>query len=439
MSIKKCPIFLNSLFFVALLVWVSGCSPSRKMTRTLADVLSNEKLFDDHFSGFVLYDLEADKTIFSQNADRLFTPASNTKLLTLLSALTILPDSLISFSYAPQDDSLFVFGFGDPSTLNPNLGNSKAALDFLDSMGLPTVFCKSHFFSNRFGPGWAWDDYAYGFQVEKTFFPLFGNALHVAYCRTSHSLNMYPNIVSARVYEDDNFRVVRSEHGNDFEVSLPRESADQEWIYPLRLTDSTIESALRNILSIPLRVSSQCPVIKQKQLFHSIPAESAYGVMIKESDNFIAEQLLMMCAGILSDSLSSDIGIQYMLNGLLKGQKLNWRDGSGLSRYNLTSPNALIYVLKEIYHKLGSEGIQRIFPAGGESGTIKNWYSNSPEAPFIYAKTGTLTGVHCLSGYLYSDAGRLLIFSMMHNNYANGSAPIKKEMNQILQLIKQKY
>ncbi len=90
------------LISLALLTSIIGCSPARKITHALDDLYSNEKLFNDHYSGFVLYDLESGETLFSQNGDRLFTPASNTKILTLLTALTILPDSLPSFYYATQ-------------------------------------------------------------------------------------------------------------------------------------------------------------------------------------------------------------------------------------------------------------------------------------------------------------------------------------------------
>ena len=73
------------------------------------------------------------------------------------------------------------------------------------------------------------------------------------------------------------------------------------------------------------------------------------------------------------------------------------------------------------------ERLFHIFPAGGKSGTIEKWYGGKAE-PYVFAKTGTLSNKHCLSGYIKTESGRLLIFSFMHNNYVGSPEPVKKEM-----------
>ena len=69
--------------------------------------------------------------------------------------------------------------------------------------------------------------------------------------------------------------------------------------------------------------------------------------MMQESDNFLAEQLLLLASSTLSDTLNTKTAIEYMLNNHLKDlkQQPRWVDGSGLSRYNLFSPEAIVYVL----------------------------------------------------------------------------------------------
>lgn len=79
------------------------------------------------------------------------------------------------------------------------------------------------------------------------------------------------------------------------------------------------------------------------------------------------------------------------------------------------------------------------FPSGGASGTIRSWYKSDDEHPYVYAKTGTLSGVHCLSGYLLTKSGKTLHFSFMHNNYVISSSELKKEMEKVLYLIYDQY
>jgi D-alanyl-D-alanine carboxypeptidase/D-alanyl-D-alanine-endopeptidase (penicillin-binding protein 4) len=149
----------------------------------------------------------------------------------------------------------------------------------------------------------------------------------------------------------------------------------------------------------------------------------------------------MASVAIQLDTLKTESAIKEIKENELAtiANELLWYDGSGLSRYNIMTPNALVTVLEEIRNKIGDQGIKKIFPAGGVSGTIKNWYQGELNRPYIYAKTGTLRAVHCLSGYIYTDSGKTLIFSFMHNNFKGSSNPIKEKMNSLLQLIKAKY
>ena len=79
-----------------------------------------------------------------------------------------------------------------------------------------------------------------------------------------------------------------------------------------------------------------------------------------------------------------------------------------------------------------------IFPAGGASGTLKNWYRNNPE-PYIYAKSGSLGNVYCLSGYLITKSGKTLLFSFMNNHYMASSSDVKENMEKIFETIRDTY
>ena len=74
-------------------------------------------------------------------------------------------------------------------------------------------------------------------------------------------------------------------------------------------------------------------------------------------------------------------------------------DGSGLSRYNLISPKALIEDFKDLYKRLGSNGIKAYFPQLNSEGTLKN-YAPDLSLRTVYAKSGSLKNNHVLAGYL---------------------------------------
>lgn len=154
--------------------------------------------------------------------------------------------------------------------------------------------------------------------------------------------------------------------------------------------------------------------------------------MMEVSDNFIAEQILLMSAQILTDTLSSEIAIDHMLKNHLQDlpDEPQWVDGSGLSRYNLVTPRTMIALLSKIRNEIPQERLFNILATGGVSGTLKNNYI--AEKPYIFAKTGTLRNNHSLSGYLKAKSGKILLFSFMNSNYTVPTNNLKIQMELIL-------
>ena len=161
--------------------------------------------------------------------------------------------------------------------------------------------------------------------------------------------------------------------------------------------------------------------------------------MMQESDNLMAEHLLLSVAAQLTDTLSTKIGIREMsekINAFVP-DKINWRDGSGLSRYNLFTPRSMVFLWDKIYKDIGEERLFSLISVGGEVGTIEEWFK--ADTPYIYGKTGTLSNNFNLSGFLIAKSGKRLIFSYMNNNYPVSSSEIKKEMEVILKKVYEKY
>jgi D-alanyl-D-alanine carboxypeptidase/D-alanyl-D-alanine-endopeptidase (penicillin-binding protein 4) len=171
-------------------------------------------------------------------------------------------------------------------------------------------------------------------------------------------------------------------------------------------------------------------------------ADSIYAQMLKISDNFLAEQLLLLASDQLFDSLNIHSVIQYSKENYLQDlpDEPQWVDGSGLSAQNMFTPRSIITLLKKIKAEVPLEKIKAYFPAGGESGTIRNYYKSDPgEPPYVYAKTGTLSMSISLSGYLFTKIGKILMFSFLLNNYMLASNDLKKEMEKVLYVLHDRY
>jgi D-alanyl-D-alanine carboxypeptidase/D-alanyl-D-alanine-endopeptidase (penicillin-binding protein 4) len=158
--------------------------------------------------------------------------------------------------------------------------------------------------------------------------------------------------------------------------------------------------------------------------------------MIHPSDNFIAEQLLFVCASEKNLPLQTAEIIEFAIDSLLQNlpDAPVWRDGSGMSRYNMFTPRSMVHVLNNLYQDIDIATLFTIFPTGGKSGTIKNLYAGNP--PYVFAKTGTISNNHCLSGYIRTNSGKVLIFSFMNNHYVGSSSVYKAEMQRVLEWIR---
>ncbi len=383
--------------------------------------------FKDSFAGFVLWDPETSEYLLEYQADKHFTPASNTKLLTFYLANAILGDSIIGFHYQEKGDSIWLWGTGDPSMLHPDFPDS-AVLAFLRNKHITLVM--DAFPEPKYGSGWAWDDYQGNYQREKSSFPIYGNALRLQWDTLNNQLNATPAYFKSHIVVPDTLTNQR----RDLERNL--------FYYPA-IESGTINIPFRTNWDLTARLlakatSSTVQVVKPFTIpavtkpFYSVPLDSLLKPLLQESDNFIAEQLILLCSNKLFGYGDSEKTIETLTDSLLADlpSRPIWVDGSGLSRYNMMTPRSLVTLLAKTKKEINQVRLFQLLPAGGESGTIDNLYV--ADTPYIFAKTGTLRHNHALSGYLVTKSGKVLIFSFMHNHFINGNAPIKKQMERIL-------
>ena len=408
--------------------------------RRLVKQLKKLAVFENSYSGLCVYDVKKGKYVVEYNSDKYFTPASNTKLFTFYSGLENLGNKIPVLYYTEKEDSLIVWGSGAPTLLYSAFDDS-TAFNFLRDSKKKIYFSDANFLNPYYGSGWSWDDYNDDYSKELTPLSIYGNAIKVT---------LYPNgdwSVNPKEFRDsiivkgysDKFRIKRKKKRNLFEMWLQNSSdtltKEIPFITSPQLSLKLLSDSLKKEVTL---IHSGFGSDKISTLY-GIETDSIYKVLLQKSDNYLAESVMMMSAENLGqrDSIKMSLQIKTVLNGVLKdlSQQPRWVDGSGLSRYNLFTPKSMVEILLKIRKKsLEVDGnmdkIFELLPTGGNSGTLDGRFKNYPQ--FIYAKTGTLSNNHNLSGYIVTKSGKLLIFSYMNNHYRYKLSAIQKQTDTIL-------
>ncbi|MFN4080219.1 MAG: D-alanyl-D-alanine carboxypeptidase/D-alanyl-D-alanine-endopeptidase [Saprospiraceae bacterium] len=411
----------------------------RALQRQLNKVLSASKVFEKSASGFILCDAQSGNVLCDFHANRLFTPASNTKILTLHAALCLLPDTLPAFEWIADGDTLRFRGMGDPSFLHPRFEAwAGVGAEFLSRIPLALALCSPSQSPDRYGSGWAWDDYMYPFQCERGAFPLYGHMLQVSEKRgLRERVRVYPPFFQDSFAAEPSLPVRRPRR-DEFRNRW-RYHPDSAWYAfqtPFR-ADGLAAPLLADTLQRPVAQTSAPTNASAWRRFYACPRDTLLRLMMYESDNFIAEQLLIAASMAHCGTPDPECAIRYLRDTLwsARSDRPRWIDGSGLSRYNLISPRYLSETLVELWRALPTDSLFRFFAAGGRRGTIADRYAGPEGEPFVWAKTGSMSGVHCLSGYIRTKRKKILVFSFMHNNFTGPNAPWKDEMERVLRWI----
>lgn len=142
----------------------------------------------------------------------------------------------------------------------------------------------------------------------------------------------------------------------------------------------------------------------------------------QDSDNAYAEALLKTL-GRLQDPNSADsttsgvAAIRSILTELgVNPNRYSMVDGSGLADRNRASAEALVQTLQAMAQRPDIEVFRRSLPVGGVSGTLSNRFRNTPAQGIVFAKTGTISGVVALSGYVTPPNYSPIVFSIIVNS-----------------------
>ncbi|PKB44773.1 D-alanyl-D-alanine carboxypeptidase/D-alanyl-D-alanine-endopeptidase (penicillin-binding protein 4) [Cellulophaga sp. RHA19] len=420
----------RTFIYFTILVLLSSCASTKQKITKKTNSKLDTSLFKNHFVGIKVYDPESKKTIFEKNSTKYFTPASNTKIFTLYTALKLLPEYSPLLKYGVKDNITYIQGTGNPTTLHPYFKDSTAITFFKQQQNIALYL--ANFTSDKFGGGWAWEDFDTYFSPERSGFPLYGNVV-TAYKKGE--IKTYPNYFKDSVSrKPHSFK--REMVKNIFYISPNLKDTIE---VPFKTSNKLTKTLIEKEINKKIKNTNTLPNTKKTTLY-GIATDSIARRMMLVSDNFLAEQLLVMASSTLSDTLNVNKAIKHILKTDLADleQQPRWVDGSGLSRYNLFTPASYVQVLDKMYRQISKNRLFSLFPVGGESGTLKNWYKGTPK-PYIYAKSGSLGNNYSLSGYLITKSGKTLIFSFMNNHFKTKTSDVKKEIQTVLEMIRDNY
>lgn len=440
-----------SIINYSLLILLSSCSIQQKIAKSANRVINDSSLLTAHV-GISIYDTETGKYWYNYQGDRYFVPASNTKIPTCYAAMKYLGDSLKSFFASENDTALFILPGGDPTLLHPDY-KTQAPIDFLKRSQKKIYTTDIFWRSEPLGSGWSWNDYDEDYMAERSPMPVYGNVLK--WVQEKDTVNKLEPIIIYSIPEINwkvdfsnknakNFDVKRKIGENEYELIQGEEKFKAIYIpFVTQGIRSAVEllsdTVGKKILLVNEQTTKMFERIELKARFvKSQPTDSVLKPMMHRSDNFFAEQSVLMVSnerlGMMSDAKIIDTLLKTDFKDL--PQKPRWVDGSGLSRYNLFTPQDFVAILNKMKKEFGMERIRVIFPTGGE-GTISSYYK--ADSNFIFAKTGTLSGVVALSGFLYTKKGKLLIFSTLVNNHQASATAVRRAVEKFIQGIRNNY
>ncbi len=431
----KSNLFPIAIFCVCLIL--ISCSSVKRIAieRDVNRLVDKSEVFRGELIGMSIYDPYLEKYIVNINADKYFTPASNTKLLTLYASELTLGDSTPTFAYTQRGDSLFLQPLGDPTFLHPDFDQQQAIKRLKDFKAKNIFIQYPELNFPGYGPGWSWDDFGYAFQPERNAFPIYGNLVWVSqHTSTEVNPDFFTDFVEFTEERPD-FRRDRTQ--NLFQFAVKTQDMDTLiQVSPFVPSKELTHQLLSDTLNASVKeIEGNYAFTDTIYNGSSLPMTA---LMMLRSDNFLAEQMLYMAAvSRKSGSIQSFIQTMKTNDMSFTPDSLIWVDGSGLSRYNMFTPRTLVSILHKTYRSTSWDQLRVIFPTGGVNGTIKRWYG--AETPYVFAKTGTLRHNHCLSGFIKTKSGKTLIFSFMNNHFTRSNAEIKQAMQVLLEDIRDSY
>lgn len=414
--------------------------------------------------GMIVVDLTSGETLYQRNANRLFIPASNMKLFSEAAALMALgPDyrfkNQLSVSQGQIQDgvlkgNLYLHLSGDPSFSHKELSHLLASLKdwHIKSIQGNVIIDSALAGVDAYPPGWLTSDLSFSYGAPIAPLMLDTNRLSVIINPGSH--NGAQAIVELDNVDKNSGAIVINNQattktnpkGCSLGLGLNQDNQLEvrgcigigQWAVqqrlaiknPLVYAQGMIKAQLAKA-DIQLQGQVQLGKAPSGTLLlateYSQPLSQLMADTLKPSDNLYADSLYLHAAAQLNGASVNWPEAQPVMKKFMQEQtgidfsNAVFTDGSGLSRYNLVTPIQTISLLKYLHDHfpLSYEYIAAL-PISGRDGTLQKRFREPSQQGFVRAKTGYMTGVNSLSGYLYTANGHTLAFAMHINKNPEG-------------------
>ena len=392
---------------------------SKKIDRWVS---KNENLKNSVVS-IAIKELNKNKKIRGININTFMTPASNLKILSVLGSIYV-GDTIPVIKYNFSNDTLRISPTGYPLLFHPKYQNKKLE-KFVNSFN-HIEYNLSNTDLIKYGPAWAWDDLTYYFQAERSSMPIFGNVVQIIKKENS-DLILTPNNFKINLDYNQKEKINRALDENVFTVNPSLIKLGDTIYHPFISSNKVIVDLLRNSLETSVSLSNN--KLDNYQVLNSDDVDEIYSIILKKSDNLISESLAANISFRINDTISVNKGLDIIENSFKKSisNQMELFDGSGLSRYNLITPEALVTSLERIYLSIGLERVKRIFP---------NNFIIEDNEDFVWGKSGTLKNNYNYSGYIITNKGKQYVFSIMINHFTEDLDKIKSAIVDFLIFLK---
>ena len=392
---------------------------SKKIDRWVS---KNENLKNSVVS-IAIKELNKNKKIRGININTFMTPASNLKILSVLGSIYV-GDTIPVIKYNSSNDTLRISPTGYPLLSHPKYQN-KQLEKFINSFN-HIEYNLSNTDLIKYGPAWAWDDLSYYFQAERSSMPIFGNVIQIIK-KENGDLILTPNNFKINIDYNQKEKINRAIDENVFTVNPSLIKLGDTIYHPFISSNKVIVDLLRNSLKTSVSLSNN--KLDNYQVLNSDDVDEIYSIILKKSDNLISESLTANISFRINDTISVNKGLDIIEKSFKKNisNQMELFDGSGLSRYNLITPEALITSLERIYLSIGLERVKKIFP---------NNFIIEDNEDFVWGKSGTLKNNYNYSGYIITNKGKEYVFSIMINHFTEDLDKIKSAIVDFLILLK---
>lgn len=421
--------------------------------------------------------------LYSHDAESFFIPASNVKLLTTAVALHRLGTNyrIRTSVYQLAGGVLRVVGRGDPSLQNAQLKDLAQQLKRQGMRKIQQLIVDDRYFQgDKINLTWDWQDVQsdYGTAVnslilnqnavELTLSPQqVGQPLRISWVDVGvpgansgvTALGTTSSVIASRQWQVENTAVTAS-------LGTPNSLAVTAVLGQplLQIKGQLAVNAEPEIIGLPIPnpaqyflasfqqallaegisvkeafVSSQSMIDGQEiASVESLPLARLLVETNQDSNNLYAEVLLRIL-GVSGSGDTAELGIKKIKETLtslgVNPESYNLIDGSGLSRQNLVSPEAIVQTLKRMAQTPEAAIYRASLSTAGVSGTLRRRFLNTPVQGNLQGKTGTLTGVSALSGYLDVPGFQPLVFSLIINQSNQSSAIERQAIDEIVLLL----